>query len=44
VLLVSRATGNPRTAPYIAGALLTSLNVFISFFGHRKFSFRSVES
>jgi putative flippase GtrA len=40
VLLVSRVTGNPKNAPYIAGALLTGVNAIISFLGHKKLSFR----
>jgi putative flippase GtrA len=39
-VLVQRVTGNPKTAPYIAGALLMGVNVLISFFGHKKISFR----
>lgn len=40
VFLVSHATGKPKTAPYIAGALLMAINVIISFFGHKNISFR----
>ena len=40
VTLVGGITRNPRAAPYIAGLLVTGLNVLISFFGHRNFSFR----
>ena len=39
VFLVAFVTGNSRNAPYIAGALLLVLNVVLSFFGHRRFSF-----
>jgi putative flippase GtrA len=35
------STGNARLAPYIAGALLTGASVIYSFFGHRKFTFRT---
>lgn len=41
VFIVSYVTGNPRAAPYIAGALLMGIQVVLSFLGHRKFSFRS---
>jgi putative flippase GtrA len=40
VFLVTQVTGNPKSAPYIAGALLTVLNAGICFFGHKKISFR----
>ena len=40
VFLVGYITGNPRAAPYIAGALLLGLQVILSFLGHKKFSFR----
>jgi putative flippase GtrA len=39
VFLVEHFTGNARSAPYIAGALVMGLQVVISFFGHRSFSF-----
>ncbi len=42
VFVVSYVTGNPRTAPYIAGALLLGVQVILSFLGHKTFSFRSV--
>jgi len=42
VFLVSYLTGDPRSAPYIAGALLLGLQVLLSFLGHSKFSFASV--
>ena len=41
VFLVSYATGNPRAAPYIAGALLLGMQVILSFLGHKKFTFKS---
>ena len=41
VFLVTYVTKNPTYAPYIAGALLTSFNVVISFLGHKNFSFRN---
>jgi putative flippase GtrA len=34
-----RFVGLSGSAPYIAGATVTGLNVIISFFGHRNFSF-----
>lgn len=40
VFLVSFLTGNPRAAPYIAGALLLGVQVILSFLGHKRFSFR----
>lgn len=35
-----RFVGLSGSAPYVAGAMVTGLNVIISFFGHRNFSFR----
>jgi putative flippase GtrA len=32
--------GLGRSAPYIAGALLTGVGVILSFFGHKRFTFR----
>jgi putative flippase GtrA len=32
--------GLTASAPYVAGATVTGLNVFVSFLGHRHFSFR----
>jgi putative flippase GtrA len=32
--------GLGRSAPYIAGAMLTGLGVIVSFFGHKRFTFR----
>ena len=40
VFLVSFVTGNQRAAPYIAGALLLSVQVMLSFLGHKTFSFK----
>jgi len=40
VWLVSQVTGDPRSAPYIAGALLLGVQVILSFLGHKTFSFR----
>jgi len=40
VFLVEYLTGNPRAAPYIAGALLMGVQVILSFLGHKTFSFR----
>ena len=42
VLAVGAVTGNPRSAPYIAGALLMAAQVVLSFFGHKNFSFKAV--
>jgi len=42
VFLVRHLTGNPRTAPYIAGALLLALQIVVSFLGHKNFSFGNV--
>lgn len=42
VLLVSYITGNSRTAPYIAGALVLGVQVVLSFLGHKTFSFKRV--
>jgi putative flippase GtrA len=41
VFLIRHLTTLNASAPYIAGALLMSLNVIFSFLGHKKFSFRS---
>ena len=35
-----RFVGLEASAPYVAGATVTGLNVFVSFLGHRHFSFR----
>ena len=40
VFVVTRATGDPRSAPYIAGALVLGVQVVLSFLGHKRFSFR----
>ena len=42
VWLVSYVTGNTRTAPYIAGALVMGVQIVLSFIGHKTFSFKSV--
>lgn len=39
VWLVEYLTGNPRAAPYIAGAVVMGVQVVGSFVGHRRFSF-----
>lgn len=39
VLLFRRFAGLQASAPYVAGAVVTALNVAISFMGHKKFSF-----
>jgi putative flippase GtrA len=44
VLLVTYFTQNPKSAPYIAGAVLMAFNVIISFIGHKKFSFRNTQN
>ena len=41
VFVVSRLTGNPVGAPYIAGALVLGVQVVLSFVGHKRFSFRT---
>ena len=41
VWAVSEMTGNPRSAPYIAGALLMGAQVILSFIGHKNFSFKA---
>jgi len=40
VLLFRRLAGVGASAPYVAGAVVTGLNVIISFLGHKKFSFQ----
>lgn len=40
VLLVGHLTGAPRSAPYVAGALVLALQVILGFVGHKRFSFR----
>jgi putative flippase GtrA len=37
---VRRQTGNEQLAPYIAGAIVLVFSIVISFFGHRRISFR----
>ena len=39
MFLVEYLTGNPRAAPYIAGAVVMGVQVVGSFVGHRRFSF-----
>lgn len=39
VALIRRHGGSARTAPYLAGALVLSVSVAFSFFGHRRISF-----
>lgn len=41
VFLVNLATGDRRSAPYIAGALLLGVQIILSFLGHKNFSFRT---
>lgn len=41
VFVVSYTSGNPGKAPYIAGALLLGVQVILSFFGHKNFSFNN---
>ena len=40
VWLVTHVTGNPRMAPYLAGALLLGFQVILSFIGNKTYSFR----
>jgi putative flippase GtrA len=42
VFLIQCLTGNPRSAPYVAGALVLGGQAVISFVGHRNFTFRAV--
>ena len=44
VLVVRYVTDSPRSAPYIAGALLMGVQVILSFLGHKKFSFKGNRS
>ena len=39
VPVVGRQTGNVKTAPYLAGAIVLAFSVVLSFFGHRHISF-----
>ena len=39
VSMVHKQTGNARTAPYIAGAIVLVFSILLSFSGHRHFSF-----
>ena len=41
VWLIRSCTGLVRSAPYIAGALLTALTIVYAFLGHKKYSFRA---
>jgi putative flippase GtrA len=43
VLVIRRGLHLETSAPYIAGAVLTAVNVVYSFLGHKKISFRSAE-
>jgi len=43
VYLVGHLTGNARSAPYVAGALVMGVQIVVSFFGHRRFSFAAGE-
>ena len=40
VAILRRALYKPDQAPYLAGAILTATAIIVSFFGHKKFSFR----
>ncbi len=44
VPIVRRQTGNPGTAPYIAGAIVLGVSVIFSFFGHRHISFAAARN
>jgi putative flippase GtrA len=39
VVVVRRQTGRDHSAPYIAGAIVLTLSILFSFFGHRHLSF-----
>jgi putative flippase GtrA len=41
VFLVTQITDRPKASPYIAGAIILGVNVILSFFGHKRFSFRA---
>ncbi|HUZ04963.1 MAG TPA: GtrA family protein, partial [Acidobacteriaceae bacterium] len=41
--LLRHATQYQKSAPYIAGALVMGVTVILSFFGHKHFSFKSVQ-
>lgn len=41
VVAIRRVTSDERSAPYLAGALMTCLGAIYSFFGHKRFSFRT---
>jgi len=42
VFVVAHLTGNATAAPYVAGALILAVQVILSFFGHRTFSFKDI--
>jgi putative flippase GtrA len=44
VLLVRHVTGNPRSAPYLAGAVVMGVQIILGFIGHRTFSFRGPDT
>lgn len=41
VFSIRRLGVQPKTAPYLAGAVVTGITVVVSFFGHRHISFKS---
>jgi len=41
VYCFQRFVGSEASAPYMAGATMMALNMIVSFFGHKNFSFRS---
>lgn len=41
VALLRLLITDPRPAPYVAGALLTGMQVVLSFVGHKRFTFRA---
>jgi putative flippase GtrA len=44
VYLIRHATTMDTKAPYVGAALMTGFNAIYNFLGHRKFSFRAVET
>jgi putative flippase GtrA len=44
VLALRSGVGLTRSAPYVAGALLTGFGVIYNFFGHKRFSFRGARA
>jgi putative flippase GtrA len=44
VFVIRGLSGYDQGAPYIAGALMTGINVVFSFLGHKRFSFHSLSS